>query len=481
MLNRWVPAVFSASCGSVSDEKFGETSEFSDCLYGNLYGFLGEDTGSVSGGSFLGGNDCELLGRNSDVFSGGYSGVFYEDSVPPTSVQPAGLVFFLEAFGALRQRGVVSTANKRTKDKIRPLDHVTDGEGTGGDPEYLEKCEQGETYQKGGPFDMWLTPKFSSIVRGSRLTKERLEDMDIGAELWPHEKEILVELLYNGEKAIAFDWQEKGRVSVDIEPPHVIRIRPGHTPWQERPMRIPRALGVTFDKLVTKMRTSGVLKLSKGPYRNPAFLIKKKKPGEYRLILSVIKQISETIRDAGLTPNVEEFSERFAGQVISSLMDFLAGYEQVPLAEESRDIRAIETEQGLMRFKVLQQGGTNNVATFVQIVNKILARCRDISRAFLDDVGVDGPRTKYNNEEAAPGVCRYPLEHIKNLDCVLCDIERSGATISGVKSEFCKDRLKAVGFICYDRGRHPASRKVIKVSQWKDCGSPNEIRAFLGL
>ena len=134
-----------------------------------------------------------------------------------------------------------------------------------------------------------------------------------------------------------------------------------------------------------------------------------------------------------------------------------------------------------MRFIALQPGGTNNVATFVRIVNKILARCRDTSRAFLDDVGVDGPRTKYNNKEEALVVRRYVLEHIKNLDCVLCDIEGSGATISGVKSEFCKDRLKAIGFICNDRGRHPAPGKVIRVSQWKDCRSHKEIRAFLSL
>ena len=119
-------------------------------------------------------------------------------------------------------------------------------------------------------------------------------------------------------------------------------------------MRIPRALRTVFDKLVTEMRTLGILEPSKGPYRNPAFLVKKKTPGEYRLTFAVTKQNSETIRDAGLPPNVEEFSERFAGQVIRSLMDFFAGYEQVPLAEESRDITTIETEQGLMRFTVLQ-------------------------------------------------------------------------------------------------------------------------------
>ena len=220
------------------------------------------------------------------------------------------------------------------------------------------------------------------------MTEERIADLDIGAELWPREKELLMALLFNREAAIAFDWQEKGRIHEEIEPPHVICIRPGHIPWQEHPMRIPRALKPVFNKLVTEMRTSGVLEPSKGLYRNPAVLIKKKKPGEYRLISSVIKQNTETIRDAGLPPNVEEFSERFAGQTISSLMDFFAGHEQVPLAIESRDITAIKTEKGLMRFTVLQQGGTNNVATFVRIGNKIWVRCRDISTCFLDDVGV---------------------------------------------------------------------------------------------
>ena len=263
----------------------------------------------------------------------------------------------IDVFADLRTLGAlipVSTAYKRKKDKIRPLDQPTNGEGTGGDPMFLERCEkqgalEGCHMQK-GPFDVWITPKFSTLPQGSRLTEERIADLDIGAELWPREKELLMALLFNREAAITFDWQEKGRIHKEIEPPHVICIRPGHIPWQEHPMRIPRALKPVFNKLVTGMRTSGVLEPSKGPYRNPAVLIKKQKPGEYRLISSVIKQNTETIQDTGVPPNVEEFSQRFARQTISSLRDFFAGYEQVLLAIESRDITAIKTEQGLMRF-----------------------------------------------------------------------------------------------------------------------------------
>ena len=164
------------------------------------------------------------------------------------------------------------------------------------------------------------------------------------------------------------------------------------------------------------------------------------------------KQNSETVRDVSLPTNMKEFNERFAEQVISSLMDFFAGYEQLPLAVESRDITVIEMEPGLMRFIILQQESTNNIATFVRIVNKIQSCCRDMFWAFLNNVGVDCAYTKYNNELAVLGVHRYVLKHIKNLQRVFCDIKHLGATIFGAKSEFCKNRLKAVGFICYDKG-----------------------------
>ena len=61
----------------------------------------------------------------------------------------------------------VSTAYKRKKDKIRPLDQSTNGEGTGGDPLFLERCEKQEAQEgrhtQKGPFDMWITHKFPTI------------------------------------------------------------------------------------------------------------------------------------------------------------------------------------------------------------------------------------------------------------------------------------------------------------------------------
>jgi hypothetical protein len=57
----------------------------------------------------------------------------------------------------------------------------------------------------------------------------------------------------------------------------------------------------------------------------------------------------------------------------------------------------------------------------------------EVAMPFLDDVGVKGPYTNYDGEEALPGIQRFILEHIQNLDKTLDRIERAKASI-GAKS-----------------------------------------------
>ena len=104
-----------------------------------------------------------------------------------------------------------------------------------------------------------------------------------------------------------------------------------------------------------------------------------------------------------------------------------------------------------------------------------------VCQPFLDDIGVKGPHSRYQDIEVIPGVRRFVLEHIQNLDKVLADIERSGATISGEKSQFCMEGIKIVGFVCDARGRSPESAKIAKVVDWEPCHDLAGARAFIGL
>jgi hypothetical protein len=70
----------------------------------------------------------------------------------------------------------------------------------------------------------------------------------------------------------------------------------------------------------------GVLEYSKGLYRNLWFLVKKKKPGDYKLINLAIHLNIVTRRDTNLPPSVDEFTEEFIGCHITSLVDLYSGY-----------------------------------------------------------------------------------------------------------------------------------------------------------
>jgi RNase H-like domain found in reverse transcriptase len=139
------------------------------------------------------------------------------------------------------------------------------------------------------------------------------------------------------------------------------------------------------------------------------------------------------------------------------------------------------TPLGLLRMTTLPQGATNSVAQFVRIVTRILEDLiPDVCRPFLDDIGVKGPRTRYNDEEVAPGIRRFVLEHFQNLDRVLVAVELAGGVI-GPKSQWCMDGIVVVGFVCGSEGRSPESSKVIKILDWPPCADLASTRAFLGV
>jgi hypothetical protein len=56
-----------------------------------------------------------------------------------------------------------------------------------------------------------------------------------------------------------------------------------------------------------------------------------------------------TIRDTMLPPNIDEFAKDLTRRPISTLLDFLLGYDQITLYKNSRDITAIQTPLGLLR------------------------------------------------------------------------------------------------------------------------------------
>jgi hypothetical protein len=140
----------------------------------------------------------------------------------------------------------VNTLYKRKADKVRTVPLGTkDGEKPGGLEDWQEVC-LARYHAKPAPdeasnFDRFLRPRITGFARGSRLTPERLERLIVGTELWDGEKQLLTELLFKREGALAWEFNEIGRVRPEVAPPQRIRTIE-HKAWQIPPIKIPRAL-----------------------------------------------------------------------------------------------------------------------------------------------------------------------------------------------------------------------------------------------
>jgi len=112
--------------------------------------------------------------------------------------------------------------------------------------------------------------------------------------------------------------------------------------------------------IIKEKLENGMLEYSQGSYQSHYFLITKKKPGEWCFINDVQPMNRVTIRDVGMPPVVEEFSEDFASSPMASSIDFYSFYYQFLLAMESRDLMAFLPPVGLMWMMWLPTGWTNS-------------------------------------------------------------------------------------------------------------------------
>ena len=115
------------------------------------------------------------------------------------------------------------------------------------------------------------------VPRGSRLTPERLEMMNIGGgTLSAAERQLFIGTLFEYEGTIASENSEMGLLNPDIEPPVLIHTVP-HTPWQQH-IRLPRTMQEEATRQMKEKPKNGELEFSQGPYRGRYFLVEKKMP-----------------------------------------------------------------------------------------------------------------------------------------------------------------------------------------------------------
>jgi hypothetical protein len=309
--------------------------------------------------------------------------------------------------------------------------------------------------------------------------------MHFGPEGWlsEQERQLMLHVLKLREKAIAFDKSEKGCLKASYASDYVIPTI-DHVPWQDRSIPISKALYPKVIDLLKDELAAGDLEVSTAPYATRWFVVQKK-DGRIRKVDGAESLNKISIKDSGIPPNMEDFQTSFAGYQSYSLVDMLSGYDQRRLAVESRDLTTIRTPLGLLRRTRLPQGYTNAVAEFQRTMEHVLtAEIPKAAEVFIDDVGVKGPKSDYNNIpiEGNAQIRKWVWEHAVTLKRILFRFEESGLTASGKKLVVIAPALELVGTIINKAGRSIAPTKLNKIANWPNpCPDLHSLRGFLGL
>ena len=120
--------------------------------------------------------------------------------------------------------------------------------------------------------------KMEDIVFTERLTKECIE-MIIGnipnGFLRKAELELILDVIFKFEKALAFTHGERGTFNTKYYPEYTMRTVP-HIPWQIKPIRLPKSREAEIMEMLEDQHQAGKYELSSSSYHSAVFAIEKK-------------------------------------------------------------------------------------------------------------------------------------------------------------------------------------------------------------
>ena len=203
-----------------------------------------------------------------------------------------------------------------------------------------------------------------------------------------------------------------------------------------------------------------------------------------RLTLERLEKILTSVPNGFLQPREIDllvFVLQTRQQALAFEDSELSGYDGRKLAVTSRPLTTFSCLIGPLRSCVLPQGATNSLPEFQRCTTHTLQdEIPKNGNVFVDDVGLKGPTSTYDDAEIASGIRRYVYEYATTLDRFLMRFIQAGITASGKKLVLATPRLHIVGTIVSKEGWHLEHGLVTKILNWGPLTSVTDVRSFLG-
>lgn len=135
------------------------------------------------------------------------------------------------------------------------------------------------------------------------------------------------------------------------------------------------------------MIKAGIIEPADSPYTAPIVLIKKKDQS-LRFCVDYRDLNKETVFDPVPMPRMDEVLNKVSKAKYISKLDLFQDYWQVLPDLESRRKSSFFTPSVQYQFTVTPLGLMNSGATFVRMMDKVLAGYEEFTHSFIDDIGI---------------------------------------------------------------------------------------------
>ena len=325
---------------------------------------------------------------------------------------------------------------------------------------YMNDNEKSEPHDTSD--DVIMTSSTNSDLLDFHTVFDDLNLNDSIVQTDPQLFERVKKLLLNNSDVFAKDNNSLGRTQL-VQ--HTIDTGNTH-PIKSVMFRQPYATQQTIQQHVDTMLKDRIVVPSDSPW-SANVLIVRKKDGTERPVIDYRKLNAVTRKDAFPIPRTDDTLDAVAAATVSTTLDCLAGYWQVPMDPRDADKTAFSTTHGHYEFAVMPFGLTNAPATFQRLMNRVFAGLlNNFVLVYIDDIVVFSKTTE---------------QHFEHLQIVFDRLRKAGLRLKIKKCKLFQTQIDFLGHTVSAKGIQPDSSKVKAILEWPRPTTVKELQSFLGI
>ena len=288
----------------------------------------------------------------------------------------------------------------------------------------------------------------------------------VGSELPPQEKAILIDFLRQNVDVFSWDAYEAPGVDPDFICHH-LNVSPTVTP-KKQPSRQPsKEHADAVKEEVTKLKKAGAIKEVFYPEWLANIVVVKKKNGKWRVCIDFTDLNKACPKDPFPMPRIDRLVDSTVGHPRMSFLDAFQGYHQIPLAAEDQEKTAFVTPIGNYHYKVMPFGLKNAGSTYQRMMTRMFEQQMGKSiEVYIDDMVVKR---------------KLVTNHVRDLDDVFRILRKYRLRLNASKCSFGVGSRKFLGYMVTHKGIEVNLDQIRAIHSLQPPWNPKEVQKLTGM